>query len=105
MVGVFGTMVADVTHVALGVPYAVSTPVFLAALVAVFVLWRTGRGPVDVHTITSTRRQLFYWAAVIATCSRWEPRPVTSLRARSTSGTSVAASSSSLRWSSSCSYG
>ena len=31
MVGVFGTMVADVTHVALGVPYAVSTPVFLAS--------------------------------------------------------------------------
>lgn len=67
MVGVFGTMVADVTHVALGVPYAVSTPVFLAALVAVFVLWRRVEGTVDVHTITSTRRQLFYWAAVIAT--------------------------------------
>lgn len=67
MVGVFGTMVADVTHVALGVPYLVSTPVFLAALVAVFVLWRHVEGTVDVHTITSTRRQLFYWAAVIAT--------------------------------------
>ncbi len=67
MVGVFGTMVADVTHVALGVPYLVSTPVFLAALVAVFVLWRRIEGTVDVHTITSTRRQLFYWAAVITT--------------------------------------
>jgi len=67
MVGVFGTMVADVTHVVLGVPYAVSTPVFLAALVAVFVAWRRTEGTVDVHTITSTRRQLFYWAAVIAT--------------------------------------
>lgn len=67
MVGVFGTMVADVTHVALGVPYAVSTPVFLTALVAVFVLWRRVEGTVDVHTIASTRRQLFYWAAVITT--------------------------------------
>jgi uncharacterized membrane-anchored protein len=67
MVGVFGTMVADVTHVALGVPYLVSAPVFLAALVVVFVLWRRFEGTVDVHTITSTRRQLFYWAAVIAT--------------------------------------
>lgn len=67
MVGVFGTMVADVTHVALGVPYAVSTPVFLTALVAVFVLWRRVEGTVDVHTITSTSRQLFYWAAVITT--------------------------------------
>lgn len=67
MVGVFGTMVADVTHVALGVPYFVSTPVFLAALVAVFVLWRRTESTVDVHTITTTRRQLFYWAAVITT--------------------------------------
>jgi uncharacterized membrane-anchored protein len=67
MVGVFGTMVADVTHVALGVPYAVSTPVFLTALVAVFVLWRHVEGTVDVHTIISTSRQLFYWAAVITT--------------------------------------
>ncbi len=48
-------------------PYAVSTPVFFAALVVVFVLWRRVEGTVDVHTITSTRRQLFYWAAVIAT--------------------------------------
>ncbi len=45
----------------------VSTPVFLVALVAVFVLWRCVEGTVDVHTITSTRRQLFYWAAVITT--------------------------------------
>jgi uncharacterized membrane-anchored protein len=67
VVGVFGTMVADVTHVAFGVPYIVSTPVFLAALTAVFALWRRIEGAVDVHTITSTRRQAFYWAAVITT--------------------------------------
>ncbi|WP_217990942.1 hypothetical protein [Curtobacterium sp. 'Ferrero'] len=67
MVGVFGTMVADVAHVALGVPYTVSTPLFLVALVAVFVTWRLVEGTVDVHTVTTTRRQLLYWAAVVAT--------------------------------------
>lgn len=67
MVGVFGTMIADVTHVALGVPYLVSAPVFLVGLVAVFVVWRRTEGSLDVHTITSLRRQCFYWAAVIAT--------------------------------------
>jgi uncharacterized membrane-anchored protein len=67
MVGVFGTMTADVTHVALGVPYAVTTPVFLAALIGVFVVWRRVEGTVDVHAVTSTRRQLFYWGAVIIT--------------------------------------
>ncbi|NII42463.1 putative membrane-anchored protein [Curtobacterium flaccumfaciens] len=67
MVGVFGTMVADVTHVAFGVPYLVSAPVFLLALVAVFVLWRRTEGTLDVHAITSRRRHSWYWAAVIAT--------------------------------------
>jgi uncharacterized membrane-anchored protein len=67
MVGVFGTMTADVTHVALGVPYAVTTPAFLAALIGVFVLWRRVEGTVDVHAVTTTRRQLFYWGAVIVT--------------------------------------
>ncbi|MBT2503185.1 hypothetical protein [Curtobacterium sp. ISL-83] len=67
MVGVFGTMVADVVHVALGVPYAVSAPVFLVILLAVFVVWRRVEGTVDVHGTTTLRRQVFYWAAVCAT--------------------------------------
>jgi uncharacterized membrane-anchored protein len=67
MVGVAGTMVADVTHVALGVPYLVSTPLFLVGLVVVFALWRRVEGTVDVHAVTSLRRQLFYWAAVVVT--------------------------------------
>ena len=44
MVSVFGTMAADFLHVGLGVPYAVSTPLFLVALAAVFALPRTGPG-------------------------------------------------------------
>lgn len=67
MVGVIGTMVADVVHVALGVPYAVSSAVFLVVLVVVFVSWRRTTGTLDVHAVTSTRRQSCYWAAVIAT--------------------------------------
>ena len=67
MVGVVGTLVADVAHVALGVPYGVSTSVFLVVLVVVFVTWRRSTGTLDVHAVTSTRRQSFSWAAVIAT--------------------------------------
>src|SRR6478735_8543665 len=39
MVGVFGTMAADVLHVALGVPYAASTILYVVALAAVFIGW------------------------------------------------------------------
>ncbi|MEH0109972.1 hypothetical protein V6N00_09655 [Tersicoccus sp. MR15.9] len=67
MVGVFGTMVADVVHVAFGIPYAVSTPVFLVALLAVFAAWRRVEGTLDVHTVDRPRREAFYWAAVVAT--------------------------------------
>ncbi len=67
MVGVFGTMVADVTHVALGVPYLVSTPVFPRSADRRVRRVAPVEATVDVHTITSTRRQLFYWSAVIAT--------------------------------------
>ena len=67
MVGVFGTMAADVVHVALGVPYAVSTCAFAVALAAVFVLWRASEKTLSIHSIRTRRRELFYWAAVMAT--------------------------------------
>lgn len=67
MVGVFGTMAADVVHVALGVPYVLSALVYGLALAAVFLLWWRVEGTLSVHEITSARRELFYWAAVVAT--------------------------------------
>ncbi|WP_405136378.1 hypothetical protein [Nocardia sp. NBC_01388] len=66
-VGVFGTMAADVMHVALGVPYPVSTAFYAVALAAVFVLWHRTERTLSIHSIDTTRRELFYWAAVAAT--------------------------------------
>ncbi|WNM31637.1 hypothetical protein RKE30_15070 [Streptomyces sp. Li-HN-5-11] len=67
MVSVFGTMAADFLHVGLGVPYIVSTPVFMAALAAVFALWYTVERTLSIHSIHTRRREAFYWAAVLAT--------------------------------------
>lgn len=67
MVSVFGTMAADVLHVGLGVPYAVSTVAFAVVLAAVFVTWWAVERTLSVHEITTTRREAFYWAAVMAT--------------------------------------
>ncbi len=67
MVGVFGTMAADVVHVVLGLPYAVTTVAYAVALAAVFLLWRRAEGTLDVHEVRTARRELFYWAAVVAT--------------------------------------
>jgi uncharacterized membrane-anchored protein len=67
MVAVFGTMAADVTHVKFHVPYAVSTTVFAVVLAVVFVAWQSVERTLSIHSITSTRRELFYWATVLTT--------------------------------------
>ncbi len=67
MVSIFGTMVADVTHVVLGVPYEMSTAVFATALVVILTLWNPVEGTLSIHSIFTPRRELFYWATVLAT--------------------------------------
>lgn len=67
MVAVFGTMAADVTHVVLGIPYLISTTVFAAALASILIIWRSIEKTLSIHSITTTRREVFYWLTVSAT--------------------------------------
>jgi uncharacterized membrane-anchored protein len=67
MVSVFGTMAADVLHIGLGVPYAVSTVVFAVTLAAIFAIWYALERTLSIHSIVTRRRELFYWATVLAT--------------------------------------
>ena len=67
MVGIFGTMAADVLHVGLGVPYTVSTVFYAIVLIAVFVAWQQTERTLSIHSIDTPRREAFYWAAVVAT--------------------------------------
>lgn len=67
MVGVFGTMAADALHVGLGVPYVASTIFYAIVLALVFRTWYRSEGTLSIHSITTPRRELFYWAAVLAT--------------------------------------
>jgi uncharacterized membrane-anchored protein len=67
MVGVFGTMAADVLHVGFHVPYAASTVLYAIVLFAVFYVWQRTEGTLSIHSIDTPRREAFYWAAVVAT--------------------------------------
>jgi uncharacterized membrane-anchored protein len=67
MVAVFGTMAADVLHVEFRVPYVGSTILFAVILVAVFWMWSQAEPTLSIHSVTTVRRELFYWAAVLAT--------------------------------------
>lgn len=67
MVGVFGTMAADVLHVALHVPYTVSAALYALVLAGVFFTWGKVEGTLSIHSIDTPRREFFYWATVAAT--------------------------------------
>ncbi len=67
MVSIFGTMCADVLHVGLGVPYVISASGFALVLALVFVSWWRVEHTLSIHSITTTRRELFYWATITAT--------------------------------------
>lgn len=67
MVAIFGTMAADVLHVALGIPYIASTAFFMVALAAIFVVWYMSEKTLSIHSIYTRRRELFYWATVVVT--------------------------------------
>jgi uncharacterized membrane-anchored protein len=67
MVAVFGTLSADGLHILFKVPYAAATTFFAAVLAVVFVQWRRSEGTLSIHSITTARRERFYWLAVLTT--------------------------------------
>ncbi|HZV72653.1 MAG TPA: hypothetical protein VFF79_02955 [Conexibacter sp.] len=67
MVGIFGTMAADALHVGLGVPYVASTVFYAVSLAVVFGSWHLSERTLSIHSIVTPRREVFYWAAVLAT--------------------------------------
>ena len=67
MVSIFGTMVADAIHIVLGVPYLTSTIFFSIALAVIFVVWYGFEKTLSIHSIYTPRREMFYWATVLAT--------------------------------------
>ncbi|MGY2873145.1 putative membrane-anchored protein [Marmoricola sp. URHA0025 HA25] len=66
-VALFGTMIADGPHVALGTPYYVDSCIYLVALCALLIWWKQSEGTLSVHSITTARRERFYWGTVLLT--------------------------------------
>jgi uncharacterized membrane-anchored protein len=67
MVAVFGTQAADVLHIKFHVPYAASTAFYAVVLAVIFIVWYRVEGTLSIHSIRTRRRELFYWATVLAT--------------------------------------
>jgi uncharacterized membrane-anchored protein len=67
LISVAGTLITDNLVENLGVPLWVTTVVFAVGLCVVFVAWYLVERSLSVHTIKTTRRELFYWAAILFT--------------------------------------
>jgi uncharacterized membrane-anchored protein len=69
LISVVGTLVSDNLVDNLGVPLWATTLAFSAGLAGVFAWWFVSERTLSVHTIVSTRREAFYWAAILFTFS------------------------------------
>jgi uncharacterized membrane-anchored protein len=66
-IAIFGTGVSDTLHIAIGIPYAGTTAFWCVVLAAVFWRWHRSEGTLSIHSITTRRREAYYWATVFAT--------------------------------------
>jgi uncharacterized membrane-anchored protein len=66
-IAIFGTGVADVMHLYIGIPYAGTTALWAVVLAVVFVLWHRSERTLSIHSIYTQRREIYYWAVVFAT--------------------------------------
>ena len=66
-IAIFGTGVSDGLHLFVGIPYTGTTILWAVVLTLVFWLWYRSEGTLSIHSITTRRREMYYWAVVFAT--------------------------------------
>ncbi|WP_429025351.1 COG4705 family protein [Bradyrhizobium sp. I1.14.4] len=67
LVSIVGTQITDALTDKLEISLYVSTAAFAIALAAIFAAWFAVERTLSIHTIVTTRRELFYWAAILCT--------------------------------------
>lgn len=69
LISIVGTLITDNLVDNFGVALETTTIAFGSALVATFVAWYASEKTLSIHTIFTTKRELFYWAAILFTFS------------------------------------
>jgi uncharacterized membrane-anchored protein len=67
LISVVGTLITDNLTDSFGVALELSTAVFAVALAATFAVWYRSERTLSIHTIVTTRREAFYWLAILFT--------------------------------------
>jgi uncharacterized membrane-anchored protein len=66
-IAIAGTGISDFLHLDVHIPYAGTTILWAVILAVVFWTWHRSEGTLSIHSITTQRREAFYWATVFAT--------------------------------------
>jgi uncharacterized membrane-anchored protein len=67
LISIVGTQITDNLTDNYGVSLVTTTSIFSVVLAVVFAVWWASERTLSIHTIYTTRRELFYWAAVLFT--------------------------------------
>jgi uncharacterized membrane-anchored protein len=67
LISIVGTLVTDNLVDNFGVTLEAATIAFSVALLAIFIAWYASEKTLSIHTIYTTKRELFYWAAILFT--------------------------------------
>ncbi|MHB1591775.1 MAG: COG4705 family protein, partial [Sulfuricella sp.] len=67
LISVFGTLITDNMVDNFGIAMKTTTIIFSLALLATFVAWYASEKTLSIHTIFTTKRELFYWATILFT--------------------------------------
>ena len=67
LISIVGTLITDNLTDNMGVPLWISTAGFSIVLAIIFMVWYASEKTLSIHSIFTTRRELFYWAAILFT--------------------------------------
>ncbi len=67
VISVVGTLLTDNLTDRFGVPLPLSTAVFAVLLAGTFALWYRSEGTLSIHSIVTSRRESWYWLAILFT--------------------------------------
>jgi uncharacterized membrane-anchored protein len=67
VISVFGTLITDNLTDGHNVPLTTTTPIFAVILAVVFGVWYWVERTLSMHSIVTTRREAFYWLAILFT--------------------------------------
>ncbi len=66
-IAISGTGAADIMHLHLGISWALTTAFWAVVLAIIFWQWHRSERTLSIHSITTRRRECYYWATVFAT--------------------------------------